>query len=346
MTTDAPGTARRRPGRETGSAVPRPGPHGGDGARYAAALGMDPADVLDLSASLNPLAPDSGAVLRRHLDRLDTYPDDGDATTALAEAMGVDAERLVLTNGGAEAIALVARLRPVGWVEDPEFSLYARHLERIDPTAPRWRSDPHNPTGALAAPDTATTDSVRDEAFYLLATGRWTRGDTERPRSPAGTVAGSTDQRVSPIVVGSLTKAWSLPGLRIGYVLTTDPADADAARRLRPRWSVNGLVCHALGDLLTLADPTAWRDGIADLRADLTGLLDAHGFVAAPSDVNYVWVPDAPGLRDRLLAHGIVVRDGSSFGAPDAVRIAVPDSAGLDRLAAAFSTIPDHGEPL
>ena len=45
--------------------LPAPGMHGGDGAAIARALGVDRADVLDLSLSLNPFAPDLRPVLHR-----------------------------------------------------------------------------------------------------------------------------------------------------------------------------------------------------------------------------------------------------------------------------------------
>lgn len=305
--------------------LPPPGPHGGDVARIAAALGRPVDELLDLSASLNPLAPDTRPVLRRALDTVHRYPDDATATAALAEAMGVDRGRLVLTNGGAEAIALVAQDRPVGWADELEFSLYRRHLRTLDPSGPRWRSDPHNPTGRLAADDDVA--AVRDEAFYLLATGRWTRGDE-------GTTA-----------LGSLTKAWAIPGLRIGYVLAADDAEAARLRALRPRWSVNGLACTALPELLALADPLRWHVGIAGLRAELIDLLAHHHLHADPSDAPYVWVPHARGLRHALVAHGIVVRDGASFGHPDAVRIAVPGPDGLDRLADALERAATSDRP-
>ncbi|MEO6627986.1 MAG: hypothetical protein ABIP03_05395, partial [Aquihabitans sp.] len=166
--------------------APEPRPHGGDAEAVARHLGIARTELLDLSASLNPVAPDVRPIVARHLDTLLDYPDARRATDALAEAMAVDARRLVLTNGGAEAIALVAQLHPRGWADPCDFSLYRRHLTDLDPDGPRWMSDPNNPTGALAGPDDRAL--VRDEAFYPLATGRWTRGDE-------GT-----------IVLGSLTK--------------------------------------------------------------------------------------------------------------------------------------------
>src|SRR5436190_442861 len=107
---------------------PPPGPHGGDGHAVAAALGVDPSSVLDLSVSLNPFAPDVRALALGHLDTLTRYPDSERATHALAAAIGVDASRVVLTNGGSEAIALVAAELGSGWVDEPDFSLYRRHL--------------------------------------------------------------------------------------------------------------------------------------------------------------------------------------------------------------------------
>ena len=154
-------------------AFPRAGAHGGDGVALAAALGLDPDSVLDLSLSLNPVAPDPVPVVSRYLSAIDRYPDPTAATEALAAAMGVDRDRLLLTNGGAEAIALVAA-ELGGGVTEPEFSLHPRGTGR------RWRSNPHNPTGRLAAPGEVA--DVWDEAFFPLATGTWSRA-TPAPRS-------------------------------------------------------------------------------------------------------------------------------------------------------------------
>ena len=275
------------------------GPHGGDGARLAAALGVDPGAVLDLSASLNPGAPDAGEVVAKHLDAIGRYPDPKAATAALAEAMGVDRSRLLLTNGGAEAIALVAA-ELGGSVEEPDFALYPRG------SGPRWRSNPHNPTGRLAPPDERA--EVWDEAFFPLATGRWTSGH--------------------PLVVGSLTKLLACPGLRIGYVVNDD---VDRLRERQPAWSVNGLAVAALPDLLERVDLPGWSAAVATLRAQLVDVLRAAGLSPEPSDAHFLLVR-APGLRDRLAPLGVLVRDCASFGLPEHVRVAVPDERGLARL--------------
>jgi histidinol-phosphate/aromatic aminotransferase/cobyric acid decarboxylase-like protein len=277
-----------------------------------------PGEVLDLSQSLNPVAPDVAPMLAAVADEVHRYPDATDATEALSAALGVAAERVVLTNGGAEAIALVARLHPVGWVEQPDFSLYARHLEELEPSAPRWRSNPNNPSGELASAEDRA--AVWDEAFYPLATGAWTRGDADG----------------GAVVVGSLTKLFACPGLRVGYVLAPDAAVADAVRAVQPRWAVNGLALALVPMLLDRADLPTWRDDVAALRNQLIDVLEGAGLAVRPSAANYVLVEQAPGLRERLAGDAVAIRDASSFGFPDGVRIAVPDAGGLERLARAL----------
>jgi histidinol-phosphate/aromatic aminotransferase/cobyric acid decarboxylase-like protein len=283
--------------------VPQPGRHGGDGPAVARALGLDPSEVLDLSLSLNPCAPDVTALAARHLESLRHYPDPSTATRLLADAIGVDSDRIVLTNGGAEAISL-ARARFGGTVaSEPEFALHPR-----TGVGPTWRSDPHNPSGRLATADEHV--DVWDEAFYPLATGRWTAA------------------RPSLATVGSLTKLFACPGLRLGYLI------ADGITP--PLWSVNSLALALLPDLLEAAELDKWAREVAELRAELADVLEANGLVPEPSDANWVLV-EAPGLRDRLAHHGVVIRDCTSFGLPHHVRIAVPDERGLDRLSTALA---------
>ena len=98
------------------------GPHGGDGARLAESLGVEPSLVLDLSASLNPVAPPIDDLVVGAVGAVGRYPDPEPGTAAVAEMIGVDRDRLILTNGGAEAIALVG-------------AALARYQRHIPPTS-------------------------------------------------------------------------------------------------------------------------------------------------------------------------------------------------------------------
>jgi len=159
---------------------------------------------------------------------------------------------------------------------------------------------------------------VWDEAFYPLATGRWTAGRT-----------GYT--------LGSLTKLLACPGLRAGYVVCPDPEARKRLAARQPRWSVNGLVCAALGDLLATVDLGRWAAAIAGLRVELVTVLESAGLSVRPGAcANWVLVDDAADLRARAATHGVVIRDCTSFGLPGTYRIAVPKAEQLPRLAAAL----------
>jgi threonine-phosphate decarboxylase len=242
----------------------------------------------------------------------------------MAAALGTTPDRVLLTNGGAEAIALVAGdLGRAAVARPAEFSLYARHLTEAvdpadDPAAPRIRSNPNNPTGRLAA--VGDTAAVWDEAFYPLAAGVWSRGDVAAGRAA--------------VAIGSLTKVFACPGLRVGYV----HAGPDLIARLsdrQPRWALNGLAAALVPDLLARADLPAWAAATARRRMALAAAIPG----VEPSDANFALVrveEGAAAARAGLARQGVLVRDCTSFGLPGHVRIAVPDEPALARLVAAW----------
>ena len=285
------------------------GPHGGRANEFERFLGLDEGKLLDLSASMNPFAVNFSTELTSAMSCLSSYPDTKASTKRLAIALGVDPDALLITNGGAEAISLVAQHFERGWADEFEFGLYRRHISVLDPSGIRYRSNPHNPTGALG--DRSFWAEVIDEAFYPLATGTWSRRDFES----------------GAIVIGSLTKLSSLPGLRLGYLVAPNVELANRLRELQPRWSVSSLALAMVPPILDSVDLESACKSITTARESLCGVLDRFDVEYLPSSTNYVFVPHAPGLAQGLLKHGVLVRDCTSFGFPDAVRIAVgPDA--------------------
>ena len=109
--------------------------HGAHGTSAARALGLRKRDFLDFSQNINPLGTPDSVLKAAHQaleTAVDTYPDNGN--TELREALsgyfGVGAERVLPTNGGAEAIFLAARMaaerqRGKALILEPTFSEYA-----------------------------------------------------------------------------------------------------------------------------------------------------------------------------------------------------------------------------
>jgi histidinol-phosphate/aromatic aminotransferase/cobyric acid decarboxylase-like protein len=283
------------------------------------------------------------AALRGALDD-PRYPDDRAARQAIAARHGRDAGEILPLNGACEGFWLLAHaLRPrvAACVHpsftEPEAALRASGAEIVcvarDPrdwsfapaTVPE-RADivvlgnPNNPTGTLDA-----TASILE----LLQPGRVVVVDEsfmDFVPEPAPTLAG--DPREGLVVVRSLTKLWTLAGIRAGYLLAPPPLVAALAAQRQP-WSVNALALAALevcaGDRAT---PRRVGAEVACARAELLGALQAlPGVRAWPSAANFLLleVPDGEAVVEALRAAGIAVRPAGSFPGlgEDHIRVAV-----------------------
>lgn len=331
-----------------------PAVHGALGASSDAPRGL-----LDFSANGNVLGPSPAvaeAISRADVAR---YPDpDARALRrAIAAVDGVDERAVVVGNGSTELIWALARayLAPGrrAVVLGPTYGEYAvasaatgaevqtwavlgpahmgrgrlptsdqgplaAHLARCRP-ALVWLCHPNNPTGApfpveclhelmAAAPDALF---AVDEAYLPLADGL----RSALPLVASGRVA----------LLRSLTKDAGLAGLRVGYALTT-PTIADVLRRVIPPWSVNALAqAAAIAALGDRAHARRVRAAVACSRADLTSRLTRLGLRPYPSVANFLLVPvgDGHAVARALLKRGLAVRDCTSFGLPDCIRIGV-----------------------
>lgn len=185
----------------------------------------------------------------------------------------------------------------------------------------RVRSNPNNPTGVLARSDDVA--ACWDEAFFALSTGCWTRGDAEH----------------GAIVVGSLTKLFACPGLRLGYALGPDTELIGRLVERQPLWSVNALALGVLPELLEQTNLPKWAEQLAGLRRSLATLFVEAGLVVDVADAPWILVEQAGWLRDALARHGVLVRECASFGLEGTVRVAVPGPPGLERIEKALDRV-------
>ncbi|MBF0557365.1 MAG: threonine-phosphate decarboxylase [Nitrospirae bacterium] len=107
-------------------------PHGGNVFKAAVQLGLNESEIVDFSASINPLGIPKTvlAVIRDALRYISNYPDSDarDLTLAIASNFAVDAQSVVCGNGSTELIYLVIRaLNPDKiLIPFPTFSEYER----------------------------------------------------------------------------------------------------------------------------------------------------------------------------------------------------------------------------
>ena len=286
------------------------------------------------------------------------YPDEREAVAALAELHGRDPEEIVPTNGAAQALWLLpAALRPdlaacvhPGFTEG-EAALRAhgvpvtrvlRDPDRafaLDPAAVPAAADlvllgnPASPSGTLdpAAAVLALRRPGRtivvDEAFMDLVPGE--PATLVRERAP------------DVIVIRSLTKSLSVPGLRAGYAVAA-AALAERLREVRPAWSVNSLALAALAAAAQRPEALAAAAVRAGAERDdlLRGLSSIARIRTWPAFANFclIEVPDGPRVADALRAGGIAVRPAGSFPGlkPSHLRLTAREPAANARLVVAL----------
>jgi histidinol-phosphate aminotransferase len=188
--------------------------------------------------------------------------------------------------------------------------------------------NPNNPTGEYLSPEEvrqlreAAPDAlwVVDEAYSAFTAEPWS---ASRWVMDGGL-----------IVLHSMTKDFALGGLRLGYLLAS-PYLVEQLQAVQPPWNVNGLAQFAGEAAL---DELAWRrQTLAQLRHDLADLrrsLIGCGYAPCETTTNYVMLPvgDAASIRAALLKERMIVRDCTSFGLPEYIRIAVQRTEENQRL--------------
>ncbi|HET7736768.1 MAG TPA: Rv2231c family pyridoxal phosphate-dependent protein CobC [Nocardioidaceae bacterium] len=298
--------------------------------------------------------------LRNSLENVGRYPDARAAREAVAAKHRRDASEALPTSGAAEAFTLVARARrwrhPVvvhPQFTEPEAALRAAGYDvdrlvldgdfRLDPARVPVEADlvvignPTNPTGVLH-PASVLERLVRpgrvvvvDEAFMDAVPGE--------PESL------TRDAREGLVVTRSLTKLWSVPGVRAGYVVGDAAVVADLERQ-QPQWSVS---TPALAVLLAACSPCS--HGEQATRATLVEQWRSALIRQLPLQV--VGTPRTPfvlaeapvGLRETLRSDGFAVRRCDTFPGlgPEYVRIAVRPPEETGPLIAAIEKVLDRG---
>src|SRR5688572_383068 len=212
--------------------------HGGDIFGVARERGWDWREVLDFSASVNPLglAPGVREAIVEAIDRVVHYPERHSArlAAALGERWNVDPESILIGNGATELIHFVSRVWPQSntTMVVPTFSEFHRAYPDASwspaESPESWPEEglliltrPNSPTGLdMYVPDARSGPVMVDESFIEF------------------TGLQSATSLGADVVLRSLTKIYALPGLRAGAVV--GPVDLVRKwRELREPWQVN-----------------------------------------------------------------------------------------------------------
>ncbi len=344
------------------SSAPAPSaPEPTDGALAQHGDTMVPEGALDLA--VNVLSDRPARHVLQAVERADeaTYPDQTPALVAVSSLTGLTVDHVVLLAGAAEAFWLLPHaLRPSrAAVVHPYFTAADAALRACDVPVTRvprdaadgWRlrpdrvpvdadlvvvGNPNNPTGTLDDPgDIASLcrpgrTVVVDEAFMdFVSDGR-------------SSLAGRVDLP-GLVVLRSVTKMWSVPGIRAGYLVAAPDLAARIRRHQQP-WPVSS---RAIAAIVAAADNEPWRtetaEGVARRRRAMVRRLERiEGVVVHEGAANFILLEVAagPAVHRALLARGVAVRP-STFPLlpPRFLRVAVRDAQAVEQLAVALEAI-------
>ncbi len=352
--------------------------HGGNPNWAATVAGCPPSLILDFSASISPLGPPPTALaaIRLQIDNLTNYPDPNypELCQAIASHHQIDPDWVLPGNGAAELLTWA------GWelsklnttiIPTPAFGDYWRSLQTFGTRIigrsmisadgeignldfalrhlPRDMihslgliiNNPHNPTGQIwqqqtILPYLSEFDLiVVDESFMDFL-----------PPAAQQSLIPFIAQYPNLVVLRSLTKFYSLPGLRLGYCIA-HPDRLHRWKNWRDPWPVNALAAAAAIAVLpdTGFQQQTW-DWLTPARNRLcAGLIQIPGLHPLPSAANFILVKSdrsTIAIQTKLLQqHQILIRDCLSF--PELgdrfFRVAVRTIAENDRLVAALNSV-------
>ncbi len=295
--------------------------------------------------------------LTGQFDKLTRYPepDAGTLKRLLARRFEVKEDNVVVTNGSVAAFYLIAQAwrGAKSMIEVPTFSEYEDacrlHEHEISYYASNddltdislegqdlfWICNPNNPNGKM---------THRTELLKLIAAHRKTLFIVDQAYA-----AFTTDEVLKPsdvknnknlVLVQSISKAYNIPGLRVGYVVAAPAVTAELGKYLIP-WSVNAMAIEASKYILIhpaqfTLPIRKWQRETAELIYQLNKL---DGIEVVPTATTFFLVRLKTGmaasLKKYLLdTYGILIRDASNFKGLDEsyFRVSTQTDAENERL--------------
>jgi threonine-phosphate decarboxylase len=272
------------------------------------------------------------AYLSQRMEVISSYPEPEPRSLEglLAKIYDLQADEVCVTNGATEAIYLIAQAFAGcrSGILMPTFSEYADacrmhghrisslyDLEQWDDTLQLiWLCNPNNPTGEVHDKEKLSA-LIRQHPQVCFVIDQSYEDFTLQPLFTAAEAVAFPNV----ILLHSMTKRFSIPGLRLGYITASSDFLTNIKAQRMP-WSVNALAIEAGRYLLQhdadyTLDISAYLTETTRLAAALSslGCLDVW-----PTHTHYMLVRlrigKAAALKDYLAnEHGLLIRDASNF---------------------------------
>ncbi len=227
---------------------------------------------------------------------------------------------------------------PRDWREKGSLLPPVDRLLEGDPSAV-YVCSPNNPTGEVAPREwiEALLDAAAAEGGPVVVVDEAYAEFDER------SFLADAPHRKRVVVTRTLSKAYGLAGLRVGYGVG-DPELIHEIEKSRGPYKV-GRLSEACA-VAALADREGWTSRVTDEvrtnRKALVQALEERGLRPLPSGSNFLLLPVADGARvaEGIRAHGVAVRPLPDLpGVGDGLRITVGPWEGMERLLEAVDQV-------
>ncbi|TNH01748.1 histidinol-phosphate transaminase [Testudinibacter sp. TR-2022] len=313
-------------------------------------------NIVKLASNENPFGfPESAKqAIREQLNDLTRYPDANgfELKLTIAQKFGLKPEQITLGNGSNDLLEITAHtfLNATDEVIFSQYTFivyplvsqainakavivpakdYGHDLNGFlaaitEKTKVIYLANPNNPTGTfLTAEQIEAFLAQVPEHILVILDEAYTEFTSVNERVPSFNLL----QKFPNLVVcRTLSKAYGLAGLRIGYMVSA-PEVADLCNRVRQPFNCNSL---ALAAAVAVINDDDFIEKVADNNRQglrqLETFFQQKGLDYVPSKGNFITLdlkqPAAP-IYQKLLENGVIVRPIAGYGLPNHLRISI-----------------------
>lgn len=246
--------------------------------KHGGYFGQDKNNVIDFSVNINPLGVPKKLIekLKLSLENLQSYPEiDGEsAKNQLSEKLNISSDSIILGNGATELIYLFSKtFKPKKvMIIEPTFTEYERAfkingsniyhfktlenqsfkinikvmLDKIDKVKPDLlvMCNPNNPTGVFTEFKNMIPvfEKLKKMNSYIFIDESFI--DFTEKKSYISFI-----DKYPVFILRSMTKIYSIPGLRLGYALANKSMIGKLNKYKEP-WTINSLALESIGVLI------------------------------------------------------------------------------------------------
>lgn len=312
--------------------------HGGDIYRHPG--------VIDFSVNTNPLGtPESvKRAVQESVAKIEHYPDV--RCEALRKAISrfeqVNMEEILCGNGAAELFfaAVQAVCPQKALVIAPSFSEYEEALRSVGAEAEYYylceednfqiREDyvdklseeidmiflcnPNNPTGQTIDRDMLIKilDCCKKQNIVVILDECFLEFLDEPNRYEMSNLRG---EYPNLLIIKAFTKIFSMPGLRLGYAISSNPDILEEMSWKLQQWNVS--VPAQMAGVAALEKPKEYirqtREYVSGQREYMRNIMKMMGYVVFASKANYLFFKGRPGLEKEALEAGFLIRDCQNY---------------------------------